>query len=139
MNKDSITYYLNNTISISEFNEAKKKYNIQDSELAFICHQNIKYHNNKNYKNVCPNEWIYSKTKKSSLKYTTTESLLYKLFLIKNGYLVLPFSFVLGLVSVYYLFATKKEKQVVKKISSIKIPLKKVQGYIDILEEHYSK
>lgn len=132
-NTQEITYYLNNNISINEFNSLIKKYNIQQSEIAFIC-----YHN-KNYNKICPKQWIYSKTKKSSLKYNAIQSLLYKLFLMKNGYLVLPFAFVLGLISIYHLFGTKKEKEQIKKISSNKIPIKKVQGYIELLEQYYSK
>jgi hypothetical protein len=125
---DNITYYLKSqNLTNLKINELKKQYNIQDSELAFICYYNKK----NNFK--CPKYWKYNKKTVSKLNYPLKYNILYKLFLMRHGYYVLPTSFVIGLFTILYLKSNKK-KELYSKVSYSKVSYSKVEPYVKMLE-----
>lgn len=129
-NTNNILYYLKaSDLTNAKFNYLKQKYNIQDSELAFMCYYNKKI----NIK--CPQFWKYNKKQQSTLNYPIKYNILYKLFLMRHGYYVLPTSFIIGLFTILYLKSNKKvKKSLIKQKTSSKVSYSKVEPYVKLLE-----
>ncbi len=91
---------------------------INESELAFLC-----FYNKTIPKIFCPNKnWKYTRNTTESFAYTFTERIQYNIFLMLNGYSILPMSYFYGLLMSIGIFSAKqlKGKSASKRRSSTK-------------------
>jgi hypothetical protein len=139
-----VSILLKTQLTETEFLNYIKKYNITESEIAFFCHHNKHL---KKYK-ICNNSWKYNHKVNSSLKYTYYESILYSIFLSRNGYTVIKLHYFLGIMTMLYLITRNvNKKQEIKKVMT-KVSKKKesddkysvsfelLKPYVSLLETH---
>lgn len=137
------TYFNEKLVNEKNIMNLKSKYSITPAELVFI------YQKNKSISNALPKHWDHY-GKRSQLKYSFKNEVLYRIFLMQNGYLSLPFPLFLGILTGYLLYTNlpKDEKQkmtsVVKKYSSKSyndyvVPEKELDPYIELIKKRLDR
>lgn len=114
-----------------DFSKANGNYlqQINESELAFLC-----FYNKTIPRQFCPkNNWKYKRTAKETFVYTTVERIQYNIFLMLNGYSILPMSYFYGLLMSLTLFATKgiKDKSKSKSKADSQIKESKITSHFN--------
>jgi hypothetical protein len=93
----------------SKFNKEELKEFFKDtpeSELAFLCRYNATIP-----LFFCPIKWKYHPTQKSDIYYTSIEKIKYNIFLASNGYYVISFDYIYGILSFLGLAINMKGKK----------------------------
>ncbi len=137
------TYFDEKLVNEKNIITLKTKYSITPAELVFI------YQKNKKIASVLPKYWDYL-GKRSQLKYSFKNEILYRIFLMQNGYLSLPFPLFLGLLTGFLLY-TKISKEEKKKVSSVVkkyssksykdyvVPEKELELYIELIKKRLDR
>ena len=133
------TYFDEKLVNEKNIATLKTKYSITPAELVFI------YQKNKSISSALPKHWDHV-GKRSQLKYSFKSEVLYRIFLMQNGYLSLPFPLFLGLLTGFLMYTNipkeekKKVSSVVKKYSSKSykdyvVPEKELDPYIELIKK----